>query len=552
MLGLQRRMALAAGCATLVATSAAASIQTYSGPENQKAWEWPVTAGGFAGIAQGFLAGEDPLPDAVALFEGQMVLIYGPGETHAHYPFGGADATAFAVWSRAAQGLKDLVVVATPAGLEVWEWDSADGAMEEWASTLASGAGFASAKGLAVEIDTGSSATRLSGLAADGQTLFAGTLSGSAYSEYARFAPGGSVAAWCALQWNGVGPCEFAAQTGSGLMVHAADGTPLLAAPLPALTPVSRLTCFRDPLRPFDRLVFTTLDASSAPIVRVVDNRWPLCEAPLALVGDPGQVLVFDATADGRPDLLVSYQSAHEARMLFGRPSPSFPTDTTFDPTNGISYGLQYGSNTTISAAALATHADFDLDGDRDLLLVSSNFEHVNFLRATAVDDLTKRPAFDTLGFATALTMGGQLIYQLDVELDLPLAEYPPGSISHVETQAFYQSGLGATIDFVPDDSALTPVSGRELVVGLDMDVTGEHPQSAVYQLRLRMLATSSGPQVGPSLILYFASSADVHTALGAQHNAWDLPGYILAQTPYTPGVHKREDVAPVCASCPP
>ncbi len=558
----------------LTLTTAAAAQNIYSGPQNTMDWQ-PSASPNFKGTAAGMIEGNDPLPDLAVLDGTKLYVMNGPGERDfCQRVIPGVDTTAFAVQSRATLGLADRLLVSDSTGIKAYSWASNDTYVLD--ATIATGTNYANAKSLQADTQPGTGLVRLTGLAANGTTLWGGTLNGNNFTLAGQFTLSTQVQAWKALEWNGSGWHEFVLQRENGstnqLTVCSYLGTSHWTQSVPLSANQPRFATFYDTSLGSDRVVWTTKDSSGNNILYVFDKRYPVVEPSTNLgTTQPGELLVGDYTGDGRIDLLLSHTNVREAWLTPGATNPTFPGQKTFDANLTAYFPLNYanlaGPGVTASIPSIS---DFDLDGDLDLYLASPEYG-LAFLRNEHVNEVDMRPEVaavaNYLGSISVLPPNNvaQVDHQLDFEL--PLAAYPPppGSSSStaivaVEVDIFHQPVWnGPLASETPIQSFLFPLTGPNPSSELTIPITWNANlpgASQVWQIRYRMLKSNGSGgtiQAGPSKIIYTTIDQNTYAQI-AELDPWSLAGLPLWSDPggtTTPGGNPKPGTGPGCQSCP-
>ena len=547
-------------CTLALLTSPALGQTIYDGARHDVPWRGPAPIAATE-LKAGRITDGDPLQDAVVLSGTDLVLLHGPGENDAQLHFASGVA-AFELWR---DGINPSSVMASNAtGLEVYAWSASLQAMESLGHA-STDIRTHNASSLSI-IENGGS-LRLAGVSADGSTVFCGSLVGNTFSADHSFSVAGQVKAWCYLQWDGSGPLELLVHDANGLNLFDEAGNALWAAPYASTAANPHLTRFRDPNLGADRAVWSTTDTAGAGLLFVLDQRLPAFEPPLAFGPlQVGALDMFDWNGDGLSDLFLSSSSIREARVLTRQGEAIFPTQNTFTLTESEVFNLHHHTTPVQTGASLGVGADFDLDGDVDLLLVSNDDAHIELLRNKDLNDLLYKPVPLSTQYNVYGPLGGPFNYGVTCSYLIPWGAYPPlpgtlnSPISTLEVEILLQTSYGAEIDGVRLDHAFVELDESSFSapeVTLDFPVA-DVPPGAVFQFRARVHVEQAGTNekmAGPAWITLESLDPTTADLIAAETDPWTEASISLLPPiggSSTPGLAPKPNLGPYCTTCAP
>lgn len=457
----------------------------------------------FDAIAHGYLVGDDPLLDVAVLLDGEVWILDGPGERHIVQGVTGTSGTvtALAVQPSTIAGQPDRLILSDSEGLEAWSWNAAtEEVLLEAHLTPGTSAPEASAGALQV-FHTPNGTPILCGLDATGQGFFTGNLSTTAYTSVSSFSIPIPVQAWTALQWDGVGRPEYAAQTVAGMMVFDHTGGHKLSAALPLNSSAPLLYAYPDAALGADRLVWSTNTAPGGDnLVYQLDNRFPTYEPPLNLgTVVPAAFAIADWTGSDSNDLVVAEFATDAFHIYEGVSNPNFPIQSAHTTSNPETLEV-VGGGAAAAEMAFVNVSDFDLDGDDDLFVTHPDFESY-LLRGTDIDGTKQMPSKPsngshlTLSVATELGGSGPDYHVLKVTLAAPQVGTATDCRVDLFLQESYSGNLVSLDPFASTTAAFT--SGK---------ASPSWPKQSfpTEVIQVRATPMENGVQVGPSLIFYF------------------------------------------------
>lgn len=243
-----------------------------------------------------------------------------------------------------------------------------------------------------------------------------------------------------ALELDGQAPLEIALLSGTGLHIHALDGT-LLCSHEDLRGGVA--TVIRNDLQPLDRLVWVGRNSETGTdMLRVVDGEG-VSEASL----DLGQHGIVSGTAadiddDGDDDLLLNQRASYELIVFKNEAgvlrSEDGPQLVPFGPLGPAA------DNRTMPCVG-----DFDNDGDRDVLIPVQSTDEICIILNSKVEQRQATPELVTpVFFDLEVDEDGDTDGYLRIQLRDAVAV--PDGATHVELLLFKKEDLDAGTSETP------------------------------------------------------------------------------------------------------
>jgi hypothetical protein len=401
--------------AALAASSpfVSAQVQVFAGEQFSDAWTSELAAAGaFGRSAAGELTGNSA-PEAVVL-DGPRAVVLVDADTAFAPVVATLDADDVAILSGHAFDGRGVVAFVGSGGLTLATLAAGSGTLSTSASGLSAWSGALRVR--AANLD-GSGRSDLVGVASDGQTLLlAASASGElAFSSLGSFVALGTVLDLVPLQWTAGGAQELAVLTSAGVFVHSTSGA-LLASYASAL-PGGTIARIAQSGTSTDRIAWTT--AYSTTLGQSLYTLSPggidgeLELDPFDVVSSQGA----DFDGDGDDDLMYSHRFSYQLVYVENLRSAQNPYAESFtlDATTVI-YEVGPDGSAPENVAWPAV-ADYDLDGDLDLVFACERGQQVRYVRGDRIDHGARQPRFVSATYASA---GGSLSVQLAAPATAP------------------------------------------------------------------------------------------------------------------------------------
>lgn len=522
--------------------------------------EWPATLGatGPFGRAVAGQFTEDGIRDVVSLKGSTAVLVYGPAQHEAFHALAG-EWQDLEVLARLGPDGQDVLATVGAAGLALhWlpraagEFTCADPGGDSWSGTAR----------LRRCDWNGDGWDDLVGLAADRRTVLVKTAIGGGGAPPELADEAGFSVPWDVLEFE---PCEFdgvpglelAAVTEKGLRVYAHDGKQILH--VRDWFPGDVMAVIRVKEQPQDRIAWMTRAPNGVDewltVVDAGGYEPPLNLGPIL----PRALVAVDWNGDGADDLAASVASSQQLAVFIQQP----PGGTTFALGPGAFGALDLAPAPAAPALenqAWPAAADFDGDGDSDLLMAVEGAGYLRMFTSKAIGEPDQAPRFGAFAFRdpdfSPPPAGGFLLPTTGTNGDTGTLEFDV-----IAPPVFPEgaNGLALTVWRLPSAaspahaeavySATIPVDGGTvwpLRCSIPLAESG-YPFAAVFALEMHLstLSDSAIPLAHPSALgCYGTDFAALQTFAGAVFVEEVALPVVLLDDPPEPGEPPHDTAA--------
>lgn len=502
--------------------AAGVGISTFDGSEDTRPWPVDLQAAGSFGRGVPGHFTQALTPDAVLLRGTTPVLLARPGEFLATKSFS-LQANDLDTLVGAAPGGLDAIVFAGPDGVSLGWYDAATRSV---ATQLVSAAPGHAQYVRAGDLD-GDGTPDFAVVEQDGITVTPYLADGAG-----GFAPGASITASAPclsleiVRWDADAAGEIALLTELGVELFDDDGS--FETGFPAALPGGALCTLSEAGNPVERLLWITAAAPST-------SQFMMTLSP-AGVGDLINLGALDAFAavatdydlDGFDDVLLSHKYSHELLWLENQRSAASPTGASFSAYSSDMLTFNVGTSTSPAPEndAWPIVADFDGDGDDDVVFPSELSQELTVLRGETADE--------SLRFAlpSSVTFSIDAVTQLGVlQLSLEEPALVPMSANALEIEVWRRADLSGPMDSHSVEHLIVP-----LPASWPLDVDVPLPESAaefssLYYLQVRLVAQDSQGAVArsfPTTVLAYAATALNSTALALTDEVTDVSPIVV------------------------
>ncbi len=471
------------------------------------------------------------LADVVVLRDGVPTVCISPGLLEASVDLA-TTAGDIAILPGGGYSGRDAIVIASDRSkLELW-WYLAD---QTFTSAQIGSAIWADATEIEVGDVTGDGAYDIVGLASDGVSIL---VLPSPFTSGTEITVTGAATVYELelLDWNGVAPGgssldqEIAYTSAAGLRVVSENGLVHLSTSVGNTTDAC-LARLRHPGQNQDRLAMVAGLGGATRYVFVFDY---FGSDPNMVLGayDVVGVTSGDFSGDGWDDIaivtrsestLFCFENQHSVGAGF---SFSWPTVQEVDPTPGGTGGSVPPVND-----AMPVIADFDLDGDGDLVYPVPEFDTVYFGRNTAVEhrDQCLRLDEEVAGTYTHYPQAGTL----NLILDGPVTS-PPANLDQIEVIVYRRLDPDDPTEFAPLRHELFPRTSESISLELD-PISGV----AVFPIVLRFVELDESSRVlaaSPAYVYTFSSNNESVISIHGDYGEGDIIPILDGNTPIGEG----------------
>jgi hypothetical protein len=449
---------------------------------------WPSLPAGSAGVVQGLEAARfrDGLEtDFLVLIDGELFLMYRPGRFEIYYPLG-KNVAAMATLPQA-DGT-DAAVVVDSQGLVLRDWAPGPGGLT--ADTVLH-SGWTGVSRLWVHEFQG--VFTIYGLDEVAQRVRRVTVNGSTATALTDLLAPAGLVNFVPLEYDTLSAgVEFAWLYDSYMMVTTADQEIIVNFPCTPGDVIARVPA--EGAQPEDLLAWSTEVQGARVLFTWSENVSG--GPPYLPAGMPTDIVVYDYTGDGVADVMLSLDGTPDMELV------QHGTWGTFDAPAGVLARLKTLPSGGSSDVIAACPADFDQDGDLDLMVAHQGSSNLHVQLSGVVDEERQRPML-----ASSDKITRDLVGDVTVTVSLPMtlndemsAEYAvalwvqkPGedlmpAPSYQGTQVFASLGAGDTI----------PITMTFPNEGIDHEGT-----AVTYWIFVAAVETTSGGGAGPIIKRY-------------------------------------------------
>jgi hypothetical protein len=348
-------------------------------------------------------------------------------------------------------GTPERIAVVGDAGLDVVELDTLNNVFVSLGVRAGAWSGARIVR--CADLD-GAGASDLVGIAADGTSVLAVervTESTFAFVDGSSFQAFATVRDVAPLEWDGDAGQELALLTDAGVSVHERTGA-LLSNWNGAPTGASIARIAQAGLA-IDRIAWIAPSNAGSQRLRT------LSPAGVDEVLDLGTLDSFatlgrDLDLDGDDDLLIARRSSHTLVWLENARTPAMPSGRSFSSPAAVPRIVPIAPPPSGSDVNTATPvaADFDGDGDVDIVVALESSQVLALVRGDLVDEDLLRPGFEGAVYdVDPITLQGSLTLQLVAPLT------PPAGATHVQVAVWHQDSVGTPFDPVASSAVLVP-----------------------------------------------------------------------------------------------
>ncbi len=396
---------------------------------------------------------QDARPDAAILVGGVVHLVWAPGGYEALPAIATGASGLAAVRGIGSLGGDGLVSLGA-AGLRKHVFQPSAGTFAE--TTVGSGAWIGASRLGSADLDT-AGADDVFALTTGGTGVVMLTgLAGASPQEtsFTLPAPANDLRA---VDWVGTPAREIAVLTGTTVTIHRLGG--LTVAGFGLAGPVSAWTVLRRTATGSERLAFV-VRSGGQDVLQVAAHGTALASYPL---GAQGVVTLAarDIDLDGDDDLIATRSSSGHALLLYRQADGSFFLGTGGSGEIDLGAGPAAGDPGTAGIA----FADFDGDGDHDLLAPVPALDALSLVENRLLDAALARPGLSARAFVENLDSGA-----VHVELELQAPAVTLAGATHVELTAWRQTQAANGPQRVAFARVLVPGGSWPLTTNLDFD----------------------------------------------------------------------------------
>jgi hypothetical protein len=518
-------------CAALALSAfAAGDISTFNGANFADAW--PASIGSQQGVFGRAESGNfdgDGVPD-VLLFDGDHpALLLDPDQFFAPValPSCANDGSVL----RSHTTASDTIAVVGSGGLQLVSFTGAAGLFD--VTPIFGGSWLGARTVRCAQLD-GAGLDDVCAVAADRRTLLiARQVAPKSFAAPTSFVAIGDVLDVLPVEWDGDANSELAILTNAGLQICELDGAvrAFWSSVLPggAIARVHQQGCA------LDRVAWITAYAPPA-------QQWLLTLSPCGIDGqtdlgglDVVAAIGADFDNDGDDDLLFSHRYSHELILLENKRSATNPTGLSFDAWYSAKRLFRVGPMNEQATQNLAwpALADFDGDGDLDIVFAVERTGEIHTIRGDGIDETLQRVR---LASATYNVVGGQ--GALALQLNAPIA-MPPNS---TQLELVVRRRASASSDIEPAAISQTQIPVPTTWPATVMVAIPESNLAftSVYDVQVRPIKLDSSgayAAIHPATIESFTVRAATAAELASSCNAeCSMSVQLLVPPPEDPG----------------
>ena len=534
-----------------LSTAASSDFTTFSGTSFADAWPSTIGSTGAFGRSESGDFDGDGTPD-VLLFDGpRPVVLFAPDQFFAPLELA-APAQDGCVVAGGAPG-RDAIALVAPAGLSLVRFDPLTGQLSSQLTAAGAWAGARLVR--AAQLD-GHGAQDVCGIAADRRTVLClREVASGAPVASATFQALSDVYDVLAIEWDGDAQSELAILSHAGLHIHELDG--VLRAGWSSAWPGGAIARVRQAGAVHDRVAWVS--AFAPPLQQTLLTVSPSgIESSLGLGAlDVVAALGADFDGDGDDDLLLSHRHSHQLLWIENERDITATQAVSFDAFDSAKVLIEVGpvGEQAPQNASWPALADFDGDGDLDIVFAVERTASVHVIRGDWNDETRERVTLDAARYDVE---AGQGVLELD--LDAPLAL--PVDATHVEWVLRRRSNVADAVD------AIAVAQGNVTVhASWPLSLSLAIPQASlgfadVYDVQMRLVALDSAgarTHVHPTTVGSFTVLPSSATTLAGSADAeFALSVTLLAPAPENStcatvivqrnrGSRFRENLPPVC-----
>lgn len=439
--------------------------------------------------------------DAVVLLGGVPMLVFGPGVYGNGTRIDGyGTATDVAALHRIAPGGLDALLLAQSSGIRaVWDGDGPPGYGDAMVLTDPAWRGVARLCTDDVDADGDDD---LLALGSDRRTVLIASLVEPALPDpgpidsAALFTSPRDVLDMTPVRWTGSATPQIALLTTLGVEVYDLAGTRL--ATFRDLVDGKAFARVRDAAKGFDRIAWVTRGTNGHLVLLTLDQTGyeiPLDLGPI----DASTATAADWDGDGDDDLALHLSTSWDVLILDDVSSSPAQVIAggarTFDPANAGTLAW----STATGGAAAAEHqswpvfADFECDGDADLLVAVPGSQVVRWFRNPRIDFRAQRPVLSPFhGWHNGNGSWQLPTVPATVSFDVLDLENLPDGATALEFKVWRKPDLQGTLEIASLQRSLAPLdlAGTSLALYVDDPL---YPIDNVFMTELRFVRIEDG-----------------------------------------------------------